>query len=82
MSSRRGAGLLALIEGAGATRETTILVGDSRIDLQTARAAGTAVCLARYGFGYRFAPEDFNGSEHFIDRMTDLPEILTRAAGN
>ena len=76
------AGLLALIEGAGATRETTILVGDSRIDLQTARAAGTAVCLARYGFGYRFAPEDFDGSEHFIDRMTDLPEILTRAAGN
>jgi phosphoglycolate phosphatase len=31
----------------------SIMIGDSRVDLETGRAAGTAVCLTRYGFGYQ-----------------------------
>jgi hypothetical protein len=52
------------------------MVGDSAVDLATARNAGTEICLARYGFGYRFAPEDFRGNELFIDSPGDLVELL------
>lgn len=72
--------LLSLVAAATASAQSTLLVGDSRIDLATARAAGTKICLARYGFGYRFEPGDFDGSEQFIDRMTELPELLDRTA--
>jgi phosphoglycolate phosphatase len=67
------AGLLALIERAGATPETTWLVGDSRVDLETARRAGARICLVRYGFGYRFEPGDFDGTEIFVDSPSELP---------
>lgn len=71
------AGLLSAVRGAGAAPDATLLVGDSHIDLATARAAGTAICLVRYGFGFRFTPQDFDGSERFIDRMTQLPDLLS-----
>ncbi|HXH06554.1 MAG TPA: HAD-IA family hydrolase [Vicinamibacterales bacterium] len=45
-------GLLALARRAGVTPAETMLVGDSAIDLETARRAGTRVCVARWGFGY------------------------------
>ena len=35
-----------------------ILVGDSAIDLQTARNAGAQVLLVSYGFGFRFAADE------------------------
>jgi phosphoglycolate phosphatase len=69
------AGLLALISRGGATPETTWLVGDSRIDLETARRAGAGICLARYGFGYRFAADEFAGDELFIERPRDLTSL-------
>lgn len=72
------AGLLRLISDAGARAATTVLVGDSRIDLDTARRAGTRVCLARYGFGFNFRPEDFRGDELFIDRPDQLIQKLSR----
>ena len=50
------AGLRHIIETAGASPATTIMVGDSPVDRQTARNAGTAVCLVRYGFGFSFGP--------------------------
>lgn len=68
------AGLLALIERASATPETTWLVGDSRIDLETARRAGVRICLARYGFGFRFESSEFDGSEQFVDSPSELPQ--------
>ena len=48
------AGLLRLCAAADAVPQDAVLVGDSPIDLQTARRAGTKVILASYGFGYRF----------------------------
>jgi phosphoglycolate phosphatase len=66
------AGLRELIARAGATPEATVMVGDSRIDLETARSAGARICLARYGFGYRFEPGDFRGDELFVDSPADL----------
>jgi phosphoglycolate phosphatase len=47
------AGLLALAAGAGCAPRETLMVGDSRIDLETARRAGTTFGFAAYGFGAR-----------------------------
>ncbi len=69
-------GLLKIIARAGASPDSTVLVGDSPIDLQTARAAGTRICLARYGFGYRFGHESFRGDELFVDAPSELPGVL------
>jgi phosphoglycolate phosphatase len=66
------AGLLHLAAAAGVPPERTLMVGDSPVDLQAARNAGTRICLVRYGFGYRFAPADFRGDELFADRPADL----------
>ena len=45
-------GLRHLQAAAGVEADDALLVGDSIIDWRTARAAGTAVCIARYGFGF------------------------------
>jgi phosphoglycolate phosphatase len=66
------AGLLHLCKSAGADPADTLLVGDSAVDLATARNAGTRICLARYGFGYRFTGEEFRGDETFIDSPAEL----------
>src|SRR5581483_8075665 len=41
-----------LMQMAGETAMTTLFVGDSMIDVETARNAGVPVCVARYGFGH------------------------------
>jgi phosphoglycolate phosphatase len=61
------AGLLQLIDRSGSPRESTVLIGDSPVDLETARRGGTRICLARYGFGYRFTTDAFRGDELFVD---------------
>ena len=50
------AALLHLVDRARVTAGATVMVGDSAIDWRTARAAGTRVCLARYGFGFDSVP--------------------------
>jgi phosphoglycolate phosphatase len=70
------AALLHLIAQAHATPATTMMVGDSAIDLETARRAKAKVCLARYGFGYRFSERDFDGTEHFIDEPQALIPLI------
>jgi phosphoglycolate phosphatase len=70
------AGLLDLIARAGATPASTIMVGDSRIDLETARRAGTRICLARYGFGFRFEEGAFRGNELFANEPKELTAVL------
>jgi phosphoglycolate phosphatase len=69
-------GLAHLIDRAGVSAASTLLVGDSAIDLETARRGGVRVCLARYGFGFRFTDADFRGDELFIDAPRDLPPLL------
>jgi phosphoglycolate phosphatase-like HAD superfamily hydrolase len=53
------------------------MVGDSTIDLLTAHAAGTRVCIVRYGFG--FAALDharLRGGEVFADHPADVAALL------
>jgi phosphoglycolate phosphatase len=70
------AGLLHLAHEANTTPASTLLVGDSPVDLATARNAGTRVCLARFGFGYRFVKADFTGDESFIDAPLELVGVV------
>jgi phosphoglycolate phosphatase len=71
-------GLLHLAADAGVEPSRVVMVGDSAVDLATARNAGTRICLARYGFGYRFTAADFRGDELFIESPADLPLIIDR----
>jgi phosphoglycolate phosphatase len=67
------AGLAHLVRTAGVSPGATLLVGDSLVDWRTARAAGTRVCLARYGFGF----EGFPLEEIAPDDLTiDAPGAL------
>ena len=70
------AGLTHLAASAGLAAERVLMVGDSPVDLATARNAGARICLARYGFGYRFRPDDFRGDELFIDSPAGLTDLL------
>lgn len=70
-------GLRHLVALAGTTVADTVMVGDSAIDLRTARAAGTRVCLVRYGFGFRTVEGDLRGDELIAERPDDLVRLLT-----
>jgi phosphoglycolate phosphatase-like HAD superfamily hydrolase len=63
----------------GAPPGQTVLVGDSRIDLETAHAAGTRVCLARYGFGDVHArAERLRGDDGVVDHPHGIPQEISR----
>lgn len=67
------AALLHLVARAKVPAEATVMIGDSTIDLRTARAAGTRVCLARYGFGFDSVPlHELTLEDHVIDTPIDL----------
>jgi phosphoglycolate phosphatase len=73
------AGLLGLVAAHHGAVARTVLVGDSRIDLETAHAAGTPVCLARYGFGYEGLPVGrLRGKEGLVDAPSQIPEAIER----
>lgn len=48
--------LRTLMADAGATTQSTLMVGDSIVDLETARNAGVPCCLVTWGFGYSRIP--------------------------
>jgi len=56
---------------------TVVLVGDSVIDWKTARAAGTQVCVARYGFGFDgFQVDELAVGHAVVDRPEQLTTLL------
>lgn len=72
-------GLNHLVAAAGAGRRDTVMVGDSAIDLKTARAAGTRICLVRYGFGFGVTAAELQGNELVADSPRDLVALLRNA---
>lgn len=71
------ASLRHLIAAHGSQARATVLVGDSRIDFETARAAGTPICLTRYGFGYeQFPVSELRGDEGLVDRAVEIPAMV------
>ncbi len=71
-------GLLHLMAQADTSATETLLVGDSVVDWRTARAAATAICLARYGFGFEGFPVSALGeADRLIDSPCDLLKVLS-----
>ena len=71
------AGLLALMERAGATPQQTILIGDSPVDHETAQRAGVRICMASYGFGYgKFESSRLTGTEWIVKHASGIPDVL------
>lgn len=66
------AGLRSLIDGAAVAPEATLMVGDSMIDLNTARHAGTHACFARYGFGHLRGGVELMPGERDVSSVEDL----------
>jgi phosphoglycolate phosphatase-like HAD superfamily hydrolase len=53
------------------------MVGDSTIDLLTARAAGVRACLVRWGFGFAALDKTkLGGDEVFADAPSDVVALL------
>jgi len=71
------AGLRYLMSAAGAAVDGTTMIGDSAIDLRTARAAGVRCCLVRYGFGFPTAAQELTGDELIADSALQLATIVT-----
>jgi phosphoglycolate phosphatase len=64
-------GLLATMAALGAGPDRTLMVGDSAVDLATARAAGTPAAGVLWGF----KPEEVRTEpppEHLLERMEEL----------
>jgi phosphoglycolate phosphatase len=63
-----------LMTACDAPSSATVLVGDSWVDYETARAAGVGICLVRYGFGFQSVdPSRLGGDEALVDRAADIP---------
>ncbi|MEM7222701.1 MAG: phosphoglycolate phosphatase [Pseudomonadota bacterium] len=56
--------------------EHAVFVGDSQIDLETARSAGLPVVLVAYG--YAKSPAEELGADAVISRFEDLPGVLAQ----
>lgn len=67
-----------LITDAGAERSRTLFVGDSQIDADTARAAGTQFCLANYGFGQVRGRVDLQAGESSANSARDVLPAIER----
>ena len=70
-------GLHSLMAAAGSRPDHTVMVGDSAVDLRTARAAGTRLCLVRYGFGFRTIGDELSATDMVADEPGDLPNLLS-----
>jgi phosphoglycolate phosphatase len=70
-----------LMEQAGVSAERTLFVGDSMVDVETARQAGVRVCVARYGFGHLRGELTLNGDEYIADQPVDVGQVIQKFLG-
>jgi phosphoglycolate phosphatase len=67
-------GVATLLSETGASREDAFMVGDSAVDVRTARNAGIRACGVTYGFqpdSFSAEPPDFT-----IDDLRQLPDYV------
>src|SRR5213082_3402093 len=67
-------GARKIVEELGATAGETMMVGDSEVDVQTARNAGTLVAAVNYGFGTH--DRAAYPADVYLERLTDLAPLL------
>ena len=69
-------GLRHLMAATASAPGETILVGDSFIDLRTARAAGIRICLVRFGFGFPGASAELTPDDLVAAAPLDIPALV------
>jgi phosphoglycolate phosphatase len=73
------AGLRRLMDEAGAGADATVFVGDSMIDVETARNAGVRICVALYGFGRLRGELSLTGDELVAQEPADIARLMASA---
>lgn len=68
--------LLRTISASDATRERTVMIGDSATDVRTARAAKVGVVAV--DFGYSDVPASELGADRVVSRFADLPGAVAQ----
>ena len=71
-------GVNTILRELGAAAPQAVLVGDSEIDVQTARNAGTLAVAVNYGFGVH--DRAAHPADVYVDRLTDLVPLLADPA--
>jgi phosphoglycolate phosphatase len=72
-------GARKILEEFGVAPEEAMLIGDSEVDVQTARNAGTLAVAVNYGFGTH--DRTANPADVYLDRLTELVPLLSRTVG-
>jgi phosphoglycolate phosphatase len=65
-----------LMADAGADPSRTLYIGDSQIDTDTARAAGTRFCLANFGFGQVRGPVELLPGEFSANSAREILPVI------
>jgi phosphoglycolate phosphatase len=72
-------GVESILREFGAAPEQVMIIGDSEVDVQTARNAGTWICGVTYGFGSHRLTE--YPPDLLVDNLTELlPHLLSGPA--
>ena len=72
------AGLQALMEQSGVTAADTWMIGDSMIDVETARNGGVKMCVVLYGFGQARGELVLDGSEAVAKTASEIVTIVNQ----
>ena len=67
--------VIQALEELGVTKEESVYIGDSEVDLATARAAGLPCISVLWGFRERSLLEE-EGATCFVESTEEIPEIL------
>ena len=70
--------LLTTLERMNARPREAVMIGDSKADVDAARAAGVAVVAVSYG--YTMIPAEELGADAIVHTLSDLPGTLARLA--
>jgi len=69
--------LLTCLKELVATPELSLMIGDSAVDVNAARAAGVDVCVVPWG--YRPVPAEELGADFILDDLAGLPGMIRDA---
>ena len=72
-------GAHTILREFGAAPQEALLIGDSEVDVQTARNAGILAAAVNYGFGVH--DRTAHPADIYLDRITDLAALLTKRGG-
>lgn len=72
-------GARRILEELGATPDEAMVIGDSEVDVQTARNAGTLAATVNYGFGTH--DRAAYPADVYLDRLTELAPLLRNSNG-